>query len=225
MKLRLIDSALILAILGGIFFAVGHVVEIRRAKDYGIDLGLMPVLPPEAVIFRGFLYTSFFLLVPAFFVVSGAIVKASLMTIARRFDRPKQGTTATPQLGDPTPSSQHPRWLGSVESKVAVAILVFILAMFDIILYMPIPPFLSLTRGDEDFCPVKVLRLKNGTTMDDLRFFSQRDGLIVFKKPSPGGFVCLHLDEIASLELGTKTVNPLAPAHAVPGLTPPIRPR
>ena len=195
MKSRFVDSALLLAIFSGLFFAVGHFVEIRRAKDYGIDLSLMPHLPAEAVVFLGARYAVLFLL-----ILSIPVLIAIFLC-----QRWIEGQRSRGRMGSIT----------ALGTLAAVVVLLFV------ILFLP-SSWYRFTRPDGEFSPVTLV-LKDGSTMSGLRFFSQKEGPIVFKKPNSGGFLCLRADDIRSLELGRKDVDP--PERPSPGLTPPPPPR
>ncbi len=195
MKSRFVDSALLLAIFSGLFFAVGHFVEIRRARDYGIDLSLMPHLPAEAVVFLGARYAVLFLLILSIPVLIATFFCSPWIESQR--SRGRMGTITA---------------LGSLS---AVVLLLFV------ILFLP-SSWYRFTRPDGEFSPVTLV-MKDGSTRGDLRFFSQREGLIVFKKPNSGGFLCLRTDDIRSLELGRKDVDPQE--RPGPGLTAPPPPR
>ena len=193
MKSKLLDSAVILAFLTGAFFAVGHLVEIRRANDMGIDVSLMPTLPPESVILIGALN--------AFIILGGLLIPAGLMVAA---------TWGFWQ----SPSGRGRLWYGRRSNVVkdtvlpVVGLLAVTILVIDMILFLRLPDRLNpWSRREGELSPVERIILKEpdpAVQVPGLRLLANKEGWVVLKRPGDGGFFCVRADEIRVLVLGKK---------------------
>jgi hypothetical protein len=185
---RLIDSALAVAAVTGVCYAIGYMVEIRRAQDLGLSLNLLPEKPIQSILVIGWLNLLICILIIMFIV---AIVVACTWPLWK--DGGVGRHYLTRNVG------AHPySWSASIGMLIFISCIILTAHI----------PYIDPWRGNvQDFSTITDIQLKNGKQHLDSsgwRFINSTHGWTIVRVGDKR-FRLIRSDDIEVIGLGPKS--------------------
>jgi hypothetical protein len=185
----IIDSALVLAVLYAICYAVGHLVEIRDSSELGIPHHLLPELQMQSIVLTGALHLLLMIVGLLFLylvlLLVSRVIPAGIKLNARNYIKEAV--------------KRHPITYALVGAlAIIAAILVSAFGM----------PLSNSWRYDDQHLPrviaVHIRPEQPRLETAGLLYLCHRDGYVVLKRTGKKEYVVIKADDVASLVLGSE---------------------